>query len=70
MSNLAEGDDTALNLSALSLDASGDSAESSEAVDYSSMTVTELKSIAKERGISGYSGMTKAELISALESGD
>ena len=37
-----------------------------EKVDYSSMTVTELKKIAKEKGISGYSTMKKDELISSL----
>ncbi len=34
--------------------------------DYSSMTVTELKSAAKEQGISGYTSLKKAELIEAL----
>ena len=37
-----------------------------EKVDYSSMTVTELKKIAKEKGISGYSTMKKDELVSSL----
>ena len=37
-----------------------------EKVDYSAMTVTELKKIAKEKGISGYSTMKKDELISSL----
>lgn len=36
------------------------------ATDYSAMTVTELKSLAKSKGISGYSTMTKSELIEAL----
>ena len=38
----------------------------STAVDYSSMTVAELKAAAKEQGISGYTSLKKAELIEAL----
>ena len=34
--------------------------------DYSKMTVAELKKLAKEKGISGYSTMKKDELISSL----
>lgn len=37
-----------------------------EKVDYSSMTVSELKKIAKDKGVSGYSTMKKDELISSL----
>ena len=37
-----------------------------EKVDYSSMTVAELKKIAKEKGITGYSTMKKDELVSSL----
>jgi small subunit ribosomal protein S2 len=37
-----------------------------EKVDYSKLTVAELKKIAKEKGISGYSTMKKDELISSL----
>ena len=37
-----------------------------EKVDYSKMTVAELKKIAKEKGISGYSTMKKDELVSSL----
>ena len=36
------------------------------AVDYSSMTVAELKEVAKDKGISGISSMKKAELIEAI----
>lgn len=37
-----------------------------ETVDYSKMTVLELKKLAKEKGVSGYSTMKKDELISSL----
>ena len=35
-------------------------------VDYSAMTLAELKAIAKEKGVKGYSTMKKEELINAL----
>ena len=38
-----------------------------EAKDYSAMTLTELKAVAKEQGIKGYSTMKKDELISNLK---
>lgn len=41
-------------------------APKAEAVDYSSLTVAELKAIAKEKGISGISTMKKADLVAAL----
>lgn len=37
------------------------------AVDLNSLTVTELKAMAKEKGISGISAMKKADLIAALQ---
>lgn len=35
-------------------------------LDYSTMTLSELKGIAKERGIEGYSKLNKSELIEKL----
>ena len=37
-----------------------------EKADYSKMTVVELKVLAKDKGIEGYTGLKKAELIAAL----
>lgn len=37
-----------------------------QGIDYSSMTVSELRTIAKEKGIEGYSKLKKAELIEEL----
>ena len=38
-----------------------------EVTDYSKMTLTELKAIAKEQGVKGYSSMKKEEIISNLK---
>lgn len=38
-----------------------------EAINYSELTVKELKDIAKERNIEGYSTLNKEELIAVLE---
>lgn len=43
---------------------------SNSATDYSNMTVAELKALCKERGITGYSTMTKSELINVLSGGE
>lgn len=43
---------------------------SSEPIDYDSMTVTELRALCKERGLTGYSTLLKAELIVLLEESD
>ncbi len=41
--------------------------EEKEEIDYDSMTLAELKSLAKEQGIKGYSTMKKEELITNLK---
>ena len=38
-----------------------------ELVDYSAMTIRELKAIAKERKLKGYGNLRKAELVLALQ---
>ncbi len=38
-----------------------------EAIDYNKMTLAELKALAKDKGIKGYSAMKKADLIENLE---
>ena len=35
--------------------------------DYSAMTLAELKAVAKEQGVSGYSTMKKADLLAAIK---
>ncbi len=38
-----------------------------QANDYSKMTVAELKEVAKEQGVEGYTSMKKAELLEAIK---
>ena len=40
--------------------------EAKTTTDYSDQTVSQLKTIAKERGLKGYSNLKKAELITLL----
>lgn len=41
--------------------------EKQEVVNYSDLTVKELKDIAKDRNIEGYSTLNKEDLIAVLE---
>lgn len=38
-----------------------------ESIDYESMTVVQLRELAKERGLTGYSSLNKADLIQLLK---
>ncbi|MGB1136370.1 MAG: 50S ribosomal protein L21 [Flavobacteriaceae bacterium] len=42
-------------------------APAQEEQDYTAMTVAQLKAVAKDKGISGISGMKKADLIDAIK---
>ena len=37
-----------------------------ESIDYESMTVVQLRELARERGLTGYSSLNKADLIQLL----
>ena len=38
-----------------------------ESIDYESMTVAQLRELARERGLTGYSSLNKADLIQLLK---
>ena len=38
-----------------------------ESIDYESMTVVQLRELTKERGLTGYSSLNKADLIKLLK---
>lgn len=75
MSNLVEDSDTTLMTSSLS-DSAADSSSiieedvQGDVVDYNTMNVTDLKNLCKERGLTGYSNLTKSELVELLTRSD
>lgn len=70
MSNLVKDSDKTNEVSLLSLSAEPSTISveesSGDAINYSTMTTTELKNLCKERGLTGYSNLTKSELIDLL----
>ena len=52
--------------SSISLMSEVEDVEGPQCIDYSTMTLAELKIIAKEQGIEGYSKLNKSQLIEKL----